>query len=84
MASIAWQIFIEASEIFLRLLRGDTIQSNDIRETILTRENFRSDEDWIAVQNALEEVPKKFTLIGDISSKRYRLFLKNGQESNWN
>ena len=46
------QIFMEASEIFLRLLRGDTIQSNDIRETILTRENFRSDEDWIAVQNA--------------------------------
>ena len=44
------QIFMEASEIFLRLLRGDTIQSNDIRETILTRENFRSDEDWIAVQ----------------------------------
>ena len=46
------QIFMEASEIFLRLLRGDVISSNDIRETVLTRENFRSDEDWIEVQKA--------------------------------
>ena len=49
------QIFMEASEIFLRLLRGDTIHSDDIRETILTRENFRSDEDWAAVQDASSE-----------------------------
>ena len=46
------QIFMEASEIFLRLLRGDTIHSEDVRETILTRDNFRSDEDWQAVQEA--------------------------------
>lgn len=47
------QIFMEASEIFLRLLRGDTIHSEDIRKTILTRKNFRSDEDWEKVQNAV-------------------------------
>ncbi|MDP6864817.1 MAG: hypothetical protein QGG96_05330 [Candidatus Poseidoniaceae archaeon] len=46
------QIFMEASEIFLRLLRGDTIHSDEIRSTILTRSNFRSDEDWAAVQAA--------------------------------
>ena len=46
------QIFLEASEIFLRLLRGDVIHSNDIRSTVLTRDNFRSDEDWEKVQNA--------------------------------
>ena len=46
------QIFLEASEIFLRLLRGDVIHSNDIRSTILTRDNFRSDEDWEKVQRA--------------------------------
>lgn len=46
------QIFMEASEIFLRLLRGDTIHSDDIRSTVLTRANFRSDEDWAAVQDA--------------------------------
>ena len=56
--SAAWpalrgQIFMEASEIFLRLLRGDTIHSNDVRETILTRQNFRSDEDWQKVQLAV-------------------------------
>ena len=46
------QIFWEASEIMLRLVRGDTICSEDIRETTLTRANFRSDEDWQAVQSA--------------------------------
>ena len=46
------QIFLEGSEIFLRLLRGDVIHSNDIRSTVLTRDNFRSDEDWEKVQNA--------------------------------
>ena len=46
------QIFMEASEIFLRLLRGDTVKSGDIRETHLTRDNFRSDEDWQKVKDA--------------------------------
>ena len=46
------QIFMEASEIFLRLLNGETIRSDDIRKTVLSRDNFRSDEDWLAVQEA--------------------------------
>ncbi len=60
------QIFWEASEIMLRLVRGDTISSDDIRSTILTRENFRSDEDWAAVQNAKGttddsiEIPRRY------------------------
>ena len=45
-------IFAEASEIFLRLLNGEVISSNEIRDTILTRENFRSNEDWEKVQSA--------------------------------
>lgn len=49
------QIFMEAAEIFLRLLRGDTINSTMIRPTVLTRANFRSDEDWMAVQDAAVE-----------------------------
>lgn len=53
--SVAWkalrgQIFLEASEIFLRLLKGEVISSDQIRKTVLTRSNFRSDEDWSAVQ----------------------------------
>ena len=46
------QIFWEAAEIMLRLVRGDTICSDDIRKTVLTRANFRSDEDWKVVQSA--------------------------------
>ena len=46
------QIFWEAAEIMLRLVRGDTICSDDIRKTVLTRKNFRSDGDWQAVQAA--------------------------------
>lgn len=62
------QIFMEAAEIFLRLLRGDTINSTQIRDTVLTRESFRSDEDWVAVQEAaiefeaLRERPDSITI----------------------
>ena len=45
-------IFAEASEIFLRLLNGEVLSSEDVRPTVLTRENFRSDEDWSTVQSA--------------------------------
>ncbi|MAU85126.1 MAG: luciferase [Euryarchaeota archaeon] len=52
---VAWpalrgRIFAEASEIFLRLLRGDVVSSDMIGKTILNRSNFRSDEDWSKVQ----------------------------------
>jgi alkanesulfonate monooxygenase SsuD/methylene tetrahydromethanopterin reductase-like flavin-dependent oxidoreductase (luciferase family) len=46
------QVFAEACEIFLRLLRGDTLSSADVSPTILTRANFRSDEDWEGVKAA--------------------------------
>ena len=56
-AEAAWpalrgQVFAEASEIFLRLLSGEVIDSSMIRETRLTRDNFRSDEDWQRVQES--------------------------------
>ncbi|HIG03319.1 MAG TPA: luciferase [Candidatus Poseidoniales archaeon] len=46
------QIFLESCDIFLRLLNGETISSEDTYETVLSRGNFRSDEDWAAVQEA--------------------------------
>ena len=49
------QIFMEASDIFLKLLRGDVVNSNSTYETVLTRANFRSEEDWEKVQNAAVE-----------------------------
>ena len=48
-------VFGEACEIFLRLLRGDTLSSDDIRDTVLSRENFRTDEDWDRVREAAGE-----------------------------
>jgi len=47
------QIFAEACEIFLRLLNGEVLSSEMVRKTVLSRDNFRSDEDWQAVQNAV-------------------------------
>ena len=49
------QVFAEASEIFLRLLNGEVVSSDMIRPTVLTRANFRSDEDWGMVQQAAVE-----------------------------
>ena len=50
------QVFAEASEIFLRLLNGEIVSSEMIRPTVLTRDNFRSDEDWARVQGAAMSV----------------------------
>ena len=46
------RIFREATEILLRLLRGDAISSEDIEGTVLMKGDFKSEEDWIKVQNA--------------------------------
>jgi len=46
------QMFREACHIFLRLLRGDVISTADLPRTVLTRANFRSDQDWERVQKA--------------------------------
>ena len=46
------QIFAEACEIFLRLLNGEMLSSEMVRGIVLSRENFRSDEDWQRVQDA--------------------------------
>lgn len=46
------KIFQEATEIFLRLLRGEILNSDQVRPKTLTRSDFRSDEDWNRVQLA--------------------------------
>lgn len=45
-------VFQEATEIFLRLLKGEVIGSSDIRPKRLTRAHFRSDADWLKVLSA--------------------------------
>lgn len=44
-------IFREATTIFLRLLRGDVLSSDDVEPTVLRREHFRSDADWERVRD---------------------------------
>ncbi len=43
------KIFMEASEIFLRLLRGDVLHSDDVKETILSGDDFKNASDWETV-----------------------------------
>jgi alkanesulfonate monooxygenase SsuD/methylene tetrahydromethanopterin reductase-like flavin-dependent oxidoreductase (luciferase family) len=46
------KIFEEATEIFLRLLKGETLSSSMIAMRFLRRADFRSDADWQKVQEA--------------------------------
>jgi hypothetical protein len=46
------KIFDEATEIFLRLLGGETLSSSMIPRRILRRADFRSDADWTRVIEA--------------------------------
>ena len=51
------KIFEEATEIFLRLLRGETLNSSMIAPRFMRRSDFRSDADWERVSNGRDEVP---------------------------
>ena len=46
------QIFLEAATVFLRLLNGEVVNSDQARPTVLERGLFRTDEDWVKVQTA--------------------------------
>jgi alkanesulfonate monooxygenase SsuD/methylene tetrahydromethanopterin reductase-like flavin-dependent oxidoreductase (luciferase family) len=55
------KIFEEATEIFLRLLKGETLSSTSIATRALSRPDFRSDADWQRAQEAfgqyVDEIP---------------------------
>jgi alkanesulfonate monooxygenase SsuD/methylene tetrahydromethanopterin reductase-like flavin-dependent oxidoreductase (luciferase family) len=51
------KIFEEATEIFLRLLKGETLNSSMIAPQSLRRSDFRTDADWERVSSGLDEVP---------------------------
>lgn len=46
------KIFQQATEIFLRFVRGDVFSSKEISPRYLRREDFRGDEDWQRVLRA--------------------------------
>jgi hypothetical protein len=55
------KIFEEATEIFLRLIKGETLSSSEIGARSLRRADFRTDADWQRVIEAFgqyaEEIP---------------------------
>jgi alkanesulfonate monooxygenase SsuD/methylene tetrahydromethanopterin reductase-like flavin-dependent oxidoreductase (luciferase family) len=57
--AVKGKILLEATEIFLRLLKGEKISSNDIAAHVLRREDFRSDADWQKVQTAAGGTPSE-------------------------
>lgn len=46
------KIFYEATEIFLRLLKGEIFSSKQVTPKVITRKDFRSDDDWEKVLKA--------------------------------
>jgi alkanesulfonate monooxygenase SsuD/methylene tetrahydromethanopterin reductase-like flavin-dependent oxidoreductase (luciferase family) len=56
------KIFDEAGEIFCRLLRGETLCSDDISVRTVSRSDFRSDEDWDKVCTAYGSSPSSIEL----------------------
>jgi hypothetical protein len=49
------KILSEATEIFLRLLKGETLSSDDVVLRTLSRADFRTDEDWLKVVNTYNQ-----------------------------
>ncbi len=56
------KIFSEAAEIFLRLLKGESLCSDDIATRYFCRADFRSDEDWQRVQTAAETTAEQIEI----------------------
>lgn len=63
---VAWpalrgKIFREATEIFLRLIKGEKLASKNLEKKALSRQDFRSDVDWERVLHAfgsqVESIP---------------------------
>jgi alkanesulfonate monooxygenase SsuD/methylene tetrahydromethanopterin reductase-like flavin-dependent oxidoreductase (luciferase family) len=60
------KVFAEACEIFLRLLGDEALSSDEVRPTVLSRADFRSEEDWARVSalapgaGDLIEIPRRF------------------------
>jgi hypothetical protein len=52
-------IFVEALEIFLRLLKGEAISSQDISQHFIDQTHFRSSSEWQTICAALDRSPNE-------------------------
>lgn len=62
-------VFQEATEIFLRLLKGEVFGSNSVRPKVLRRSHFRSDEDWYAVLKAASELKSSEKVLNEAKTE---------------
>ena len=60
--SVKGKVFREAAEIFLRLLKGEVLSSDQMDVPTLTRADFRSDEDWQKVVDIYGEATDSIAL----------------------
>ncbi|MHC4831771.1 MAG: LLM class flavin-dependent oxidoreductase, partial [Planctomycetota bacterium] len=67
------KIFSQASEIFLRLLRGDVVASDELAPRTFTRADFRSDQDWARVQDAAGGSPDEIPIAPQWSFERLKI-----------
>ncbi len=56
------KVFRQATEVFLRLLRGETLSSDAIEPMVIRRQDFRRDEDWQQVLAAHGRSAEAITL----------------------
>ena len=56
------RLFWEATEIFLRLLRGETVASSDIPESALTAADFRSEAEWARIRDLAGSTGDRITV----------------------
>lgn len=49
------KIFAEATEIFLRFLKGEVLSSNEVRKKSISKADFRTDTDWQKVEAIYKE-----------------------------
>jgi hypothetical protein len=76
---IAWPalrglVFLEATEIFLRFLRGDIFASKDVAAIKLNRALFRNDQDWENVVRAAHSAGQEAGSGGEIEIPPYWVF----------
>lgn len=68
------KILSEAIEIFLRLLKGEEISSDDIPVRYLSASDFRTPEDWAKVVKAYQALDSDFSEDGSIAIEKFWTF----------
>ena len=75
---IKGKIFQEATEIFLKAIRGDVFSSQDIKKKILISSDFRIEEDWQKTKSIYQEEFQSSSDVSEIEIPSFWQFDKVG------